>query len=104
MVNDESIILSNNWLTRTNRQGAYNINYTNESGQNYNGTIKLKLHSRLIYQTATPNPTSIVGDTMIWNISNLPLFTTKNITVNFFASSSLASNNVLTPFANIYNA
>ncbi|MBK9792120.1 MAG: T9SS type A sorting domain-containing protein [Sphingobacteriales bacterium] len=41
---------------------------------------------------------------MIWNISNLPLFTTKNITVNFLASSSLASNDVLTSFANIYNA
>ena len=103
-VNDASIVLSNNWLTRPNRQGTYTISYTNESGQNYNGTIKLKLDSRLIYQTAIPNPTSIVGDTMIWNITNLPLFTTKNISVNFLASSSLIANDSLKSFVKIYNA
>ncbi|MCC6584489.1 MAG: hypothetical protein IT271_12360, partial [Chitinophagales bacterium] len=104
LVNDASVILSNNWMTRPNRNGTYTISYTNESGQNYNGTIKLKLDSRLIYQTATPNPTSIVGDTMIWNITDLPLFTTKNISVDFLASSSLIANDSLKSFVKIYNA
>jgi uncharacterized repeat protein (TIGR01451 family) len=103
LVNDASVILSNNWLTRPNRQGTYTISYTNESGQNYNGTVKLKLDSRLTYQSATPSPTSIVGDTMIWNITNLPLFTTKNITINFLASASLVANDTLKTFVKIYN-
>ena len=103
-VNDASIVITNNWLTRPNRNGTYTISYTNESGQNYNGTIKLKLDSRLNYQNAIPNPTSIVGDTIIWNISNLPLFTTKNITVNFVAPATLIANDTLQAFTKIYNA
>jgi len=103
-VNDASIVITNNWLTRPNRNGTYTISYTNESGQNYNGTIKLKLDSRLNYQNAIPNPTSIVGDTIIWNISNLPLFTTKNITVNFVAPATIIANDTLQAFTKIYNA
>lgn len=104
LVNDASVVLINNGITRPNRPTNYTISYTNESGQNYNGTIKLKLDNRLTYQNATPSPTTIVGDTMIWNITNMPLFTTKNITINFLPLATLVTNDILNSFAKIYNA
>lgn len=103
-VNDASIIMTNNFITRSARQNSYTITYTNESGQTYNGTIKLKLDNRLNFQNATPSPTSIVGDTIVWNINNLPLFTTKNITLNFLASASLVNNDTLKNFVKISNS
>ena len=103
LVNDASVILSNNWLTRPNRAGSYTISYTNESGQNYSGYVKLKLDNRLNYQNAIPAPNSILNDTLVWNISNFPLYSRDKITVNFIADINLVAGDTLASFARIHN-
>jgi uncharacterized repeat protein (TIGR01451 family) len=101
--NDASVFLSNNWRTRPGTEGAYTISYTNESGMLYNGVIKLKLDNRLNFNRSIPSPTAIIGDTIIWNINSMEMFSSKEIIVYFHPLSTLVSNDTLDSYVNISN-
>lgn len=95
LVNDASVVLSNYGFTRPDRDNLYVITYGNESGKTYNGTISLTLDDRLSYTYTSIPPTSVNGNVLTWDISNLPMFTSKQIVVNILASSTLVANDVL---------
>lgn len=95
LANDASVVLSSYGMTRPARNNYYLITYGNESAKMYNGTISLTLDERLVYLSASIPPTSVIGNVLTWDVSNLPMFISKNITVKFTASSSLVTNDVL---------
>jgi hypothetical protein len=103
LVNDASIVMSSNSLTRPARSSSYTISYTNESGKKYNGTISLVLDPRLTFNSSSITPKTVNGNILTWDIKDLSMFKTKAIRVDFTASSSLAINDVLISSSQISN-
>lgn len=104
IVNDASISLINTRITRPNKQINYIINFSNESGQNYSGIIKLKLDNQLIYQNTDTTPSIIAGDTLMWTVTNMLPFSSKQININIQPVNSSQIGNTLNSFVKIYNA
>jgi|GEM_PF-6197439 len=95
LLNDASVVLSSYGMTRPARNNYYLITYGNESAKMYNGTISLTLDERLTYTYISIPPTSVNGNVLTWDISNLPMFTSKRILIHFTAASTLVANDVL---------
>lgn len=95
LANDASIVMSRNSLTRPARSNSYTISYTNESGMKYDGTISLVLDPRLTFNSSSITPKTVNGNTFTWDIKDLTMFSTKDIKVNFSASSTLTNNDTL---------
>ncbi|MDB5226761.1 MAG: C-terminal target protein [Bacteroidota bacterium] len=81
--NDLEIKLLNNWWTRMGRVNKYTVSLTNKGAFPASGKVKLVLDQRLLSLTATPPPTSMSGDTMIWSITNLPPAQTVSAVLHF---------------------
>ncbi len=80
--------------TRAGFQNNFQITYENQGTDTItNGTIQLIKSNKLNFDSATPTPTSVIGDTMRWNISSLIPLETGNILLNFTVKTS--------PFVNI---
>lgn len=102
-VNDGTVELIKNGIIRPNKSINYTVNYTNASGRDYNGRIKLKLDSQLVFQNADVQPFSIVNDTIIWTITALPPYTSKKININIIPVSVSQVGKGLKSYCEIYN-
>ncbi len=70
--------------TRAGFQNNFQITYENQGTDTItNGTIQLIKSNKLNFDSATPNPTSVMGDTLRWNISNLKPLEAGSIIMNF---------------------
>ncbi len=103
IVNDASVSMTSNYVTRKDQENAYIITYNNEGGDSYNGKVKLKLDNKLIFKDALPAPNSTSGDTLIWDVTDMPLFSQKSIKVNVTGSGSIMVNDSLSSYVEIGN-
>jgi hypothetical protein len=58
-------------IIRPGVKGYFDIAAVNDGCVPANGKLYIVMDKRLIYQTATPSPDKIVGDTIFWNFKNL---------------------------------
>jgi uncharacterized repeat protein (TIGR01451 family) len=78
-IRDLNISVVNINLLRPGFTCNYELVYKNAGTTTESGTVLFKRDSRLIFGSSTPAPTSIVGDTLKWNYSNLKPFETRII-------------------------
>ncbi|MDB5227412.1 MAG: C-terminal target protein [Bacteroidota bacterium] len=81
--NDLEIKLINNWRTRMGQENNYTISLTNKGAFGGSGKVKLLLDPRLLNPTETPSQSLMNGDTIIWNINNLPPGQTLSAAIHF---------------------
>ena len=84
IIKDLKVALVNTFVTRLGRTATYEITCFNEGTHPTDGIVKLVLDNRLGFVSATPTISSQNGDTLIWNVTNLPAnqFRKASITVN----------------------
>ncbi len=61
------------WRIRPNVQTCFPVEFSNPYCQMMSGQGKLILDSSLTFVSATPSPNQIIGDTLIWNVTNINL-------------------------------
>ncbi|MBK8350767.1 MAG: hypothetical protein IPL21_03470 [Saprospirales bacterium] len=71
-IKDLKVALVNTFVTRLGRTATYEITCFNEGTHPTDGIVKLVLDNRLGFVSATPTISSQNGDTLIWNVTNLP--------------------------------
>ncbi|WP_460879358.1 T9SS type A sorting domain-containing protein [Pontibacter rugosus] len=69
--------------TRCGFPTPYTLFYRNTGFTKASGTIKLKPEANFSFESASPAPNSISGDTLIWLISDLDIGMKGKITINF---------------------
>ncbi|ARS35297.1 DUF7619 domain-containing protein [Pontibacter actiniarum] len=62
---------------------SYTLHYSNTGFTSTTGTIKLKPEATFSYESASPAPTEVSGDTLIWQIKHLPIGQKGRIIINF---------------------
>lgn len=71
-------------IARCNSVETFNCVFTNRSNiPAVSGALYMLTSSNMIYQSANPAPALISGDTLFWNFSNLDMFATYAVTVNY---------------------
>lgn len=63
---------------RCNQDVSYSIHYNNTSNITYDGIVKFILADSVTYISSNPVPTSIIGDTLFYNFSNVQPFSVNN--------------------------
>lgn len=105
-IKDLRVSLVNTWVTRPGFANSYEAVYVNEGTTVVNNaSLSVVLDNRLIYNSAVPTPTSIIGDTLKWNLSALNPSQQGKIKINFTAQTpptlngndSLLSNAIIYP-------
>lgn len=72
--------------------GSYKIVYKNKGNQMQSGTVSLLFDDAVLdFVSSIPYRTSIVGNTITWNFSNLAPMEKREITLTFNANSSMES-------------
>jgi uncharacterized repeat protein (TIGR01451 family) len=70
-INDLSIVALLQNFTRIGRTSSYQIRYRNDGTVIQNGQVRVVKDNRISFESANPVPQTIIGDTLIWNFSNL---------------------------------
>jgi len=108
-IKDLRVSLINTWVTRPGFTNSYEAVYVNEGTTIVsNASVVVVLDNRLTYNSAVPSPTSIVGDTLKWNLAALNPSQQGKITINFTGkvpptlngNDSLLSKAVISPVVN----
>ena len=58
-----------------------NMRYVNIGTTEPHATFSIQLDTKLEYLSASPQPDAIYGDSLVWNISTIPLFSHKDISI-----------------------
>ncbi|MEO0580988.1 MAG: PKD domain-containing protein [Bacteroidota bacterium] len=82
---DPEVVISAFGLATTVGPFTYNVQVTNPDTAASSGTLKVVLDSSMQLSGTTPTPTSISGDTLIWNYSQVPAASFANFTLDFAA-------------------
>ncbi|WP_162054818.1 DUF7619 domain-containing protein [Pontibacter pamirensis] len=69
--------------TRCGFPTPYTLHYSNSGFTKANGTIKVKQEAKFNFESASPAPTRISGDTLIWQINDLEVGKKGTITLHF---------------------
>lgn len=108
-INDLRLTLVNTWITRPGFANTYEAVYTNEGTTVMNNaSVAVILDNRLTYNNAVPMPTSIVGDTLKWNLAAINPSQQGKIKINFTGKTpptlndrdSLLSKAIIYPITN----
>ena len=82
-INDVSMQLVNNWMTRLGQNNAYTVSVENKGTATANGKVKVLMDARLLNITSSPNYAYRNGDTLVWNIGNLAPLQKGMATISF---------------------
>lgn len=73
----------------------YIVNYSNKGTTTLSPEIRLITNSYSNYTSSTLNPTSVSGDTIIWNIGTFPPFSSGTFDVTYYISTTTPMNSLL---------
>ncbi len=83
-------------VQRPGFEGTLTLTYRNIGTTVLNGQIKLEKDPILLYVSAIPKENEIIGNTIIWNYSNLKPFESRSITVKVKVPTTTPINSKLT--------
>lgn len=101
LVNDLSISVIPSTNLRVGREIAYHIIYRNDGTSTQSGQVRLIKSPLFSLVSSQPAVDQVLGDTLLWNFSDLPIYSVGSIVVNLQAPTSISVGDTLTSITTV---